>query len=126
MNYPGGIKKTNNHLINYKNRGMNLEDDLNQSNHYYKEKNIAYIYKKPTPIRVSKVDFKGKSAIIKEAFYMEPSTTDYNGIYKGHYIEFDAKECKTDTFPLQNIHEHQVTFMKNFLLLIFIFTNLNI
>ena len=109
MNYPGGIKKTNNNLINYKNRGMNLEDDLNQSNHYYKEKNIAYIYKKPTPIRVSKVDFKGKSAIIKEAFYMEPSTTDYNGIYKGYYIDFEAKETISATsFPLANIHSHQI------------------
>lgn len=114
MNYPGGIKKTNNHLINYKNRGMNLEDDLNQSNHYYKEKNIAYIYKKPTPIKVSKVEFKGKSAIIKEAFYIEPSTTDYNGIYKGYYIDFEAKETKNKTsFPLANIHLHQLKHLEN-------------
>ena len=27
---------------------------------------------------------------------------------------FDAKECVAETFPLQNIHEHQVEFMKNF------------
>ena len=24
----------------------------------------------------------------------------------------DAKECNTDTFPLANIHEHQVEFMR--------------
>ena len=27
---------------------------------------------------------------------------------------FDAKECVADTFPLQNIHAHQVRFMENF------------
>ena len=27
---------------------------------------------------------------------------------------FDAKECVADTFPLQNIHEHQIQFMINF------------
>ena len=27
---------------------------------------------------------------------------------------FDAKECRTDSFPLQNIHGHQVEFMKDF------------
>lgn len=27
---------------------------------------------------------------------------------------FDAKECDTDTFPLQNIHAHQVEFMGDF------------
>ena len=39
---------------------------------------------------------------------------------KPQIIEFiscgktDQKECNTDTFPLQNIHEHQVVFMENF------------
>lgn len=27
---------------------------------------------------------------------------------------FDAKECKADTFSLQNVHEHQVRFMEEF------------
>ena len=44
MNYPSGIKKTNNQsIINYGNRGMTLESDINQSNIYYREKDIAYI-----------------------------------------------------------------------------------
>ena len=114
MNYPLGIKKTSNYLINYKNRGMTLEDDINKSNQYYIENNIAYIYKKPTPIKVTKVDFKGNSKIIKEAFYAEPSTTDYNGIYKGYYIDFEAKETKNKTsFPLANIHLHQLKHLEN-------------
>ncbi len=117
MNYPSGIKKEITHTINYSHRGMNLEDDLNQSNLYYREHDLAYIYKKPTPIKITKVDFNGKrSAIIKEAFFMEPSTTDYNGIYKGYYIDFEAKETKCKTsFPLSNIHPHQLKHLENIL-----------
>ena len=58
MNYPGGIrKKQENTVISYKNRGMTLERELNSSNLYYKEENIAYIYKKPTPIKLVQVDY---------------------------------------------------------------------
>lgn len=114
MNYPNGIKKPI-HMVNYSHRGMSLEEDLNQTNLYYKEQDLAYIYKKPTPIKITKVDFtKQKSATIKEAFFMEPSTTDYNGIYKGYYIDFEAKETKCKTsFPLANIHQHQLKHLEN-------------
>lgn len=115
MNYPMGIKKSNNQIINYSHRGMNLEDDINQTNEYYRSKDIAYIYKKPTPIKVTKVDFrKDRTSTIKEAFYEEPSTTDYNGIYKGYYIDFEAKQTKNKTaFPLANIHKHQIKHLEN-------------
>ena len=115
MNYPTGIKKSHEQVINYSHRGMTLEDDINETNSYYREKDIAYIYKKPTPIKVTKVDFrKDRTSTIKEAFYMEPSTTDYNGIYKGYYIDFEAKQTKNKTaFPLANIHKHQIKHLEN-------------
>ena len=115
MNYPTGIKKEHRQIINYSHRGMTLEDDINESNLYYREHDIAYIYKKPTPIKVTKVDFrKDRTSTIKEAFYMEPSTTDYNGIYKGYYIDFEAKQTKNKTaFPLANIHKHQIKHLEN-------------
>lgn len=94
----------------FANRGMTLENDINITNKYYLDNNIAVIHKKPTPIRVSKVIYPNKhSTIITEAFYEKPSTTDYNGIYKGMYIDFDAKEVKNNkAFPISNIHSHQI------------------
>lgn len=116
MNYPNGIKKEKKYIdINYSNRGMNLENDINLTNQYYIDTNKAFIYKKPTPIKITKVDYPSRNkAVIKEAFFTVPSTTDYNGIYKGKYIDFEAKETKNKTsFPLNNIHPHQIEHIKN-------------
>lgn len=135
MNYPNGIKKSFiNHPINYANRGMNLEQDLNSTNKYYQEIDKAYIYKKPTPIKIVNVDYQSrKLATIKEAYFLEPSTTDYNGIYKGKYIDFEAKETRSKTsFALDNIHPHQIKHLQNIInhkgiaFLIVRFTNLNL
>lgn len=110
MNYPNKKNSYNKKLINYGNRGMTLEEDINISNRYYLENDIAIIYKKPTPIKVVKVDYNNRvNTKIREAYYEIPSTTDYNGIYKGKYIDFDAKETKSKTaFSLNNIHKHQL------------------
>ena len=114
MNYPKGIKPINNNIIRYDNRGMNLESDINVTNQYYIDNKIAYIYKKPTPIQVTKVDYKNNSMIIKEGFFKEPSTTDYNGLYNGLYIDFEAKETTNKTsFPLSNIHNHQIEHIRH-------------
>ena len=134
MNYPEGIKKKNYvSKITYENRGMTLENDLNETNMYYREIDKAYIYKKPTPIKITKVDYPSRDkAVIKEAFFTIPSTTDYNGIYKGKYIDFEAKETKNNTsFPLANIHKHQINHIRNIynhkgiVFLIVRFTNLD-
>ena len=105
----------NNKLINYGNRGMTLESDLNLTNDYYKENNIALIYKKPTPIKVLNVKYRtAKTTLIDKAVFSETSTLDYNGIYKGKYIDFEAKETKNKTsFSLRNIHPHQIQHLRN-------------
>lgn len=93
--------------INYGNRGMVLENDINETNKYYLVNNIAVIYKKPTPIKILHLDYNTNK--ITNAFFETQSTLDYNGVYKGKYIEFDAKETKNKTsFPLANIHKHQI------------------
>lgn len=109
MKYPSGINKNFVKEKRFDNRGMNLEDDLNATNQYYLDNNIACIYKKPTPIKLVKVDYPNRQeAKIIEAYFKVPSTTDYNGIYKGKYIDFEAKETASINFPLENIHSHQI------------------
>lgn len=95
---------------NMANRGMDLEGAINDSNEFYLTNDIAIIHKKPTPVQIVHVDYPSRNkAVITEAYYKTPSTTDYNGIYKGRYIDFEAKENKNKTsFPLANVHPHQV------------------
>lgn len=91
----------------FANRGMVLENDINITNNYYRENNIALIYKKPTPIKITKVNYDKSK--ITEAFFECQSTLDYNGIYKQRYIEFDAKETQSKTnFALSNVQNHQI------------------
>jgi len=107
MKYPNGIKKT--FKLSASNRGMTLEQDINDTNTYYINNDMAVIYKKPTPITINKVDYKSRdNVVIKEAHFVVPSTTDYNGIYNGMYIDFEAKETRKEYFPLANIHKHQI------------------
>jgi len=110
MNYPNSNKQFSKSKISTSNRGMSLEDDLNRTNEFYLGKKIAVIHKKPTPITIVKVDYPSRNAAkITEAYFKLPSTTDYNGIYKGKYIDFEAKECLSKTaFPFSSIHPHQI------------------
>ena len=114
MRYPGGKKTNYNTYNSHANRGMGLESDIGLTNEYYLNNDIAVIYKKPTPITIAKVDYPSRlEAVIKEGYFKTPSTTDYNGIYKGKYIDFEAKETKNKTsFPLDNIHKHQINHLK--------------
>ena len=93
-------------------RGSSLEEFINQTNEKYTELGLALIQKIPTPITPIKID-KDKRHITL-AYFDKASTVDYIGAVQGIPVCFDAKECKTDTFPLQNIHEHQMDFMEKF------------
>ena len=115
IKYPNGISTINTmQSKSYSSRGMRLENDINDSNKYYRELDKALIYKKPTPVQVVHVDYpKRQRAKITEAYYKTPSTTDYNGVYRGKYIDFEAKETKNKTsFPLFMIHPHQIKHLK--------------
>lgn len=122
MNYPNGGKRiAQGHSSfsapnqNYGNRGMSLEEDINVTNQYYLEMDKAIIHKKPTPIQIVKVNYpKRSAAVITEGYFKQASTTDYNGLYQGKYVDFEAKETKNKTsFPLANIHDHQIDHMKS-------------
>lgn len=91
------------------NLGTNFENAINESNEYYLKQGIAAIYKKPTPVQIVKVDYPARNkAKIVEAYYKTPSTTDYNGIYKGKYIDFEAKSCHELNFSFERIYDHQI------------------
>ena len=82
-------------------RGMSLENDLNKTNEYYLQLDKAVIHKKPTPIQIVQVDYPKRSAAkITEAYFKVPSTTDYNGVYRGKAIDFEArKHARRLPFP---------------------------
>lgn len=122
IHYPGGIvpkkieKKASRAKANIKiaagNRGMDFENEINDTNAYYIEKDIAVITKRPTPINIVKVDYS-RGAKISEAYFETQSTTDYNGVFKGRYIDFEAKSTHSKTsFPLSNIAPQQVAHLR--------------
>lgn len=93
-------------------RGSALEELINRSNDKYNEANLALIQKIPTPITPIKIDKETRHITL--AYFDQKSTVDYIGAVQGIPVCFDAKECHTESFPLQNVHEHQYEFMKAF------------
>jgi recombination protein U len=107
---PQKISKDTKVYIGQGNRGMSLEKDIEDTNTHYQVTGKAIFNKRPTPIQVLKVNDKQ----ICSAYFQEPSTVDFYGVYKGKYFDFEAKETQSKTsFPLKNIHAHQVKHMKN-------------
>lgn len=125
IGYPDGRKpkknfekksavKKENKIFNSANRGMNFENDINLSNEYYLDKGLLLVYKRPTPINIVKVDYSKRSARITDAYFEKQSTTDYNGVFQGKYLDFEAKSTKNKTsFSLSNIFKHQIQHLKN-------------
>ncbi len=93
-------------------RGSTLEELINRSNERYLELELALIQKIPTPI--TPINIEKETRHITLAYFDQKSTVDYIGVVQGIPVCFDAKECAVDTFTLENIHPHQVEFMKNF------------
>lgn len=93
-------------------RGSTLEEFINRTNEKYLDSGLALIQKVPTPITPINIDKETRHITL--AYFDQKSTVDYIGAVQGIPVCFDAKECHADTFPLQNIHEHQVMFMEKF------------
>ncbi len=123
INYPNN-KKVNNEAnsqinpysqkkksLSNANRGMDFEHAVTLSCQYYDDNNLALLSKRPTPIRVVKNDYKlGK---ITEAYFEKQSNTDYNGVYKGKYVDFECKETLSKTsLTFNNIPLHQIKHLK--------------
>ena len=93
-------------------RGSALEDLINLSNEKYLSAGLALVQKIPTPIKPIRIDKESRQITL--AYFDQRSTVDYMGIVQGIPICFDAKETASDTYSINNIHEHQVRFMENF------------
>lgn len=93
-------------------RGSTLEDLINLTIARYRESKLALIQKVPTPITPVNID--PASRHITLAYFDQKSTVDYIGVVQGVPICFDAKEVHVDTFPMINVHEHQMSFMEDF------------
>ena len=93
-------------------RGSTFEEFINTTNEIYENNGLCLIQKVPTPITPIRIDEKSRHITL--AYFEKKSTVDYIGAVQGIPVCFDAKECNTDTFPLQNIHRHQIEFMKKY------------
>lgn len=93
-------------------RGSTLEELINLTNTKYRDNSLALIQKIPTPIKPITIDQQSRHITL--AYFEQKSTVDYIGAVQGIPICFDAKECATETFPLQNVHEHQIQFMEEY------------
>ncbi|WP_026702839.1 Holliday junction resolvase RecU [Salibacterium aidingense] len=91
------------------NRGIAFENLVNIANTQYKNKGLALISKRPTPVKV----LKSKGTQVLKGFYEQKSSVDYSGIYAGIPIEFEAKSISGKRFELKNIHDHQLQHLKN-------------
>lgn len=94
----------------YGHRGDVTENILNNINYVYLIEKTAVVNKIPTPVKVMKLEY-GR---ITSGFFETQSTVDYHGAYQGIPICFDAKETEATSFPLKNLHQHQVDYMNNF------------
>lgn len=93
-------------------RGSTLEEMINHTNERYRKSCLGLIQKIPTPIKPIEMDKTSRHITL--AYFEQKSTVDYIGAVQGIPVCFDAKECHVSTFPLQNVHEHQMRFMKEF------------
>jgi recombination protein U len=122
VKYPGGVAIARKQQIKqlktvkFGKRGMNFEAEINAHNTYYLMHGLAVIHKKPTPVQIVKWIIPSEVAPRLRAYFRQASTTDYSGVYQGHYLDFEAKETQNKTsFPLKNFHEHQIVHMENVL-----------
>ncbi len=93
-------------------RGSELEEMINLTNELLKRQGLAIVQKIPTPIKPVEIDKEKRTITL--AYFEQKSTVDYIGLVQGVPICFDAKETALSSFPISNIHNHQLEFMKQF------------
>lgn len=92
----------------HSNRGMFLEELINNTNKYYERQNIAQVEKRELPILITSKEKAKITGILKAK-----SKVDYFGNWKGRHIEFEAKSTSCSTFYISKITKHQLEYLKS-------------
>ncbi|MFW5438835.1 Holliday junction resolvase RecU [Paenibacillus apiarius] len=83
---------------------MPFEQLIEYTNNLYESKEIAVINKRPTPVKVT----RSVGSKVMAGFFEKQSTVDFDGVYQGRAIVFEAKSTKNPTrFDLCNLPDHQ-------------------
>ena len=101
--------------MGYSNRGLRggtFEEMINITNERLKSQGLAIVEKIPTPITPVAIDKESRTITL--AYFEKKSSVDYIGAVQGIPICFDAKETRQKSFPINNIHRHQMEFMEAF------------
>jgi recombination protein U len=101
-------------MVRYNNRGLYLEEMVEQSNAIYNERNMAVIHKIPTPWKVQrKFSPFHRQYRISNAFPEKKATVDFGGTAQKWSVWFDVKATKNKlSFPLSNVHQHQRDYLE--------------
>jgi recombination protein U len=101
-------------MARYSNRGLFLEEMIEQANAVYNERGLAVIHKIPTPWKVQrKFSPYSKQYQISNAFPEKKATVDFGGTAQKWSVWFDVKATKNKlSFPLANIHQHQRDYLE--------------
>ncbi len=86
-----------------KNKGMYIEELINNTSCYYLDNEIMYIEKRFLPIQPTKIEKNNVSGVL-----LRKSTVDYLCLYNGKYIDFEVKQTNEDYFDIKIIKSHQI------------------
>lgn len=97
--------------VYYGKRGMALEEMIEYTNSIYKNKGLALITKVPTDWAVH---YDKKHRRVIHAYPNKKGIVDFIGVSDGQSIAFDTKSTNIKTnFPLNNIKEHQLNYLRD-------------
>lgn len=85
------------------NRGMYLEEIINNTCQKYYGSREIMIFKRELPIKI--IRFVDQHTV--RAHLLNNALVDYYGLYHGRYFEFEAKQVNGSKFVLANIKKHQ-------------------
>ncbi len=91
----------------FKNKGMYIEELINNSASFYEQNNICYIEKRFLPI----IPLSVEGSLVKGKL-IKKSSVDYCCLYQGYYIDMEVKQTDDASFEWSIIKKHQFYHLK--------------